>query len=895
MKRLFFLGALMSLCAAAEGETFDLTASLDSTTVLRNPDKGWYHHYYDNGIDKYLVKNDADLENFPGMNHLYLRLAWSFLEPQEGEFNWEIIDKVIEKWTAKGYDISFRITCRETGLEFATPKWLYDQGLPGKFIENWGMTTFEPDYGHPQFLQKLEQFHRVFAERYDGRPWLLYVDIGSYGDWGEGHTSFGSKVAWPNEVLKKHIDIYTKYYKRTQIVVSDDFLHHRSQADADDLRRYIDECGIAWRDDSILVDWYVQQNADTYSVSHPHLFRDSWPTRPTIIEMQHYHLFLKYGNWQGLDGSIRGAEILLGACDIMRPTWIGYHGYADQWLNDNPNLTRRLANKVGYWYFLKSLTIASSSKPGTQTPLTLTVENHGYAPAYKRYRVLLKLEGAVESYEQVLTDIDNRTWMPGQTVAANASLSIPSSLTPGIYKIKLKIIKDDLPTPRTVYLALQEKLKDADDYYEIGSITVEAPTVNQSPEIELNVTPLEGDAPLEVWFDASGSTDADGDPLNFSWDFGDGAVAEGAVVSNVYQFPSGYSAVLNVSDGRGGSAQAVQRLTVFYTPPPINRLPVAKVVVDRQSGELPLTVSFDASGSYDPESDPLTFRWAFGDGGTAEGARVSHQYTFSGEYTAELIVDDGNEIYNYVRKTFSIHAGSAQLLTGRIIGTEGSRNNAGTTVDKAFDGDLTTFFEGPDRDGSWAGIDLDGGKSNTAHVVKIAFLPAAKKSTRMIGGVFQGADSADFSDAVTLFTVTEQPSESELTTVVLNNRRPFRFLRYLGPARSYGAVAEVQFYGSFLTDIRESNESVYDFELRQNYPNPFNPATTIEFSLPKAAFVTLHIFNLKGEKTVALIDEHKTAGVHKVSWDASGLPSGMYLCRLEAHGEVQIRKMILLR
>lgn len=514
-KSIFFTMTVFMLILRLQAEPFNLAAFWDSTTVLENPDKGWYHHYYDNGIDHYLLNKDADLDNIPGMDHLYLRLAWSFLEPKEGEFNWELIDKVINKWVAKGYTISFRISCRETGLEFATPEWLYKMGLPGTFIDNWGLQTFEPDYGHPLFLEKLEQFHRVFAERYDGQPWLAYVDIGSYGDWGEGHTSFGTKVAWSNEVLKKHIDIHLKNYKRTPIVVSDDFLQHRSEADAADLRQYIDENGIAWRDDSILVGWYVDVNAETYSVSDPKIFRDSWPTRPTIVELQHYQMIIDDGNWKGQDGSVRGAEILWGACEIMHPTWIGYHGYADQWLKDNPNLTRQLANKVGYWYFLKSIDIPELVRPGLQTTLTLEMENHGYAPAYKKYSMLVKLEGSSESYEQYLTEIDNRTWMPGETAIVSAALFIPSSLPMGDYKVKLKMVKDNLPVPRTVYLALQDKFKDQNGFYEVGSVTVKGSAANQSPEMKLNIQPSEGLAPLEVGFDASGSSDADGDALTF--------------------------------------------------------------------------------------------------------------------------------------------------------------------------------------------------------------------------------------------------------------------------------------------------------------------------------------------------------------------------------------------
>jgi hypothetical protein len=83
--------------------------------------------------------------------------------------------------------------------------------------------------------------------------------------------------------------------------------------------------------------------------------------------------------------------------------------------------------------------------------------------------------------------------------------------------------------------------------------------------------------------------------------------------------------------------------------------------------------------------------------------------------------------------------------------------------------------------------------------------------------------------------------------------------------------------------------------LAQNYPNPFNPSTTIEFALPKSAFVTLKVYNLLGEEVATLVAEQRDAGIHKFNWDARGLASGVYLYRLEAGEYVETKKLILMR
>jgi Beta-galactosidase len=114
----------------------DLTSLHDSTRVLENPHNGWYHHFPDNHPDKYRIARDADLLEFPGMDHLYIRLAWSYLEPNEGQFNWAVIDDLIAKWTAHGLGISFRISCKEAGTDrveqqYAAPRWVMAAGAKG--------------------------------------------------------------------------------------------------------------------------------------------------------------------------------------------------------------------------------------------------------------------------------------------------------------------------------------------------------------------------------------------------------------------------------------------------------------------------------------------------------------------------------------------------------------------------------------------------------------------------------------------------------------------------------------------------------------------------------------------------------------------------------------------
>jgi len=79
------------------------------------------------------------------------------------------------------------------------------------------------------------------------------------------------------------------------------------------------------------------------------------------------------------------------------------------------------------------------------------------------------------------------------------------------------------------------------------------------------------------------------------------------------------------------------------------------------------------------------------------------------------------------------------------------------------------------------------------------------------------------------------------------------------------------------------------------FPNPFNPSTTIAFDLPKAGHVSLRVFDLLGREVAVLKDGFVEAGTHRVMFDGSGLPSGIYFARLDAAGFSQTKKLMLLK
>ncbi|MGD8394599.1 MAG: PKD domain-containing protein, partial [Candidatus Eiseniibacteriota bacterium] len=135
-----------------------------------------------------------------------------------------------------------------------------------------------------------------------------------------------------------------------------------------------------------------------------------------------------------------------------------------------------------------------------------------------------------------------------------------------------------------------------------------------------------------IAFDGSGSFDPDLDSLTYLWEFGDGTTAGGATPSHTYTTGGTFVVTLTVSDPGGLSDGDVTEAVVNAAPVAAAGGPYAATL-----GE---SIGFDGSGSFDPDLDPLTYLWEFGDGTTADGATPSHTYTTGGTFVVTLTVSD---------------------------------------------------------------------------------------------------------------------------------------------------------------------------------------------------------------------------------------------------------------
>jgi hypothetical protein len=117
-----------------------------------------------------------------------------------------------------------------------------------------------------------------------------------------------------------------------------------------------------------------------------------------------------------------------------------------------------------------------------------------------------------------------------------------------------------------------------------------------------------------------------------------------------------------------------------------------------------------------------------------------------------------------------------------------------------------------------------------------------------------------------------------------------------GYRNDYWELGEFEVYGAFgLTPVEDSDNLPASYTLAQNFPNPFNPSTTISYNISEQSRVTIKVYDILGNIITTLVDEYKPAGIYTVQYNASTLPSGMYILQMQAGNYQGFKKMMLIK
>ena len=454
----------------------------DTGEALVNPAMGWTFHFYSNRIENYGSKLEPSdtLDDFPGLSGVYLRVPWSFLEPEEGRFDWSLLDTPAQRWIDQGKQISLRISCSESWMRYATPQWVEAAGAkgydftPGKGIHEGGV-FWEPDYADPVFLEKLDGFLQAMAERYDGNENVAFIDVGSYGVWGEGHTYHSSKKMYDDDAKQQILDLHLKHFKKTLLALNDDYIGNDVRSEHAPLTDYALEHGVTLRDDSILVQpppnsWY-----------HAELAGPFWPKLPVVLEHEHFGSSVRKKAWDG--------ELLLKAVEDYHASYMSIHWWPREFLEANRETIRRINQRLGYRIQLREASWPGSVRLGEPLVVETKWANAGVAPCYPGGYVAVTLKddagGIVAVHVDESFDVrDLEVGPPGEAKAetlrsqfavarryVDGPRTFARAAEPGTYHLFISIGRRD-GTPK---LALPLPDGDGQRRYRLGAIELTSP------------------------------------------------------------------------------------------------------------------------------------------------------------------------------------------------------------------------------------------------------------------------------------------------------------------------------------------------------------------------------------------------------------------------------------
>lgn len=469
---LSLLAALLSWTTAPQAEAADFRPQ-DNGQALVNPGMGWTMHFYSNLLKNYGSKLEPSdvLDDFPGLSTVYLRLPWAFVQPEEDNYNWEVLDTPAQRWIQVGKRVAFRITATENWMQSGTPEWVFRAGA--KYYEVDGYK--EPEYDDPVFLQKLDAFLERMARRYDGNPNVAFIDIGHFGMWGEGHTVLTTPrhgKEWGLETQKRIIDLYCKHFRKTQLVISDDFAGHDAPVVHSPIIDYALSKGVSLRDDSILVQpaphhWYHSGMAGLF-----------WPTMPVVLEHDHMGESAARGAWD--------PELLLKSVEEYHGSYMSIHWWPRVELEQNRDIIRRINLRLGYR--LQNVRIKWPDKIRKGEPFTILSEwrNAGVAPCYEGGFPCFTIKDSLGGVVSVLVDesFDVKSLPVGEpdkaeitTLQTRCIVARPFSDTKGSYVRTCPTGTFDLyvsvgKADGTPVFALPYEGDDGHRRYRVGKITI---------------------------------------------------------------------------------------------------------------------------------------------------------------------------------------------------------------------------------------------------------------------------------------------------------------------------------------------------------------------------------------------------------------------------------------
>jgi hypothetical protein len=406
----------------------------------------------------------------------YSRFTWKELEEKKGVIDWDYFEKDWGNIDSTGRKVAFRIMFvlpqgtdyyvrlfdygnKEGTIEdriytflsngeghFDIPEWLVDEGVKmvPYIIEGCkGGIALAPDFSDPKFLEAHREFIMSLGARYDNDPRIAWIDIGTYGFWGEWHWLYGGDheaLEITDETKEEILEHYYQAFPNTpKVITFDDVFAHR----------YVVERGGGIRNDCLAGLFDGEDQNEVYLEYVGELNETAWKKGiingefcgnvrefidATTKRFKETYDFIQKAHWSIITFK------LCQAGGNIKPINEEHRRNLD-----------KLYRKLGYRFVLREVIHDKEINKKDTLKITIKVENKGVAPFYfdwPFFLYLIDLEGNVTLQQDL--NIDIREWLPGIHILS-ADIPIPSNISPDTYDIKLAILNPIKDKPGVMF------------------------------------------------------------------------------------------------------------------------------------------------------------------------------------------------------------------------------------------------------------------------------------------------------------------------------------------------------------------------------------------------------------------------------------------------------------
>ena len=397
------------------------------------------------------------MDEHPLTSIAYFRLYWRFLEPEQGKYQWEHIDKALQTARERNQQLLIRVAPYGNKLPTTdVPDWFRE--MVGDTYKNQSQVKhWQVDHENPLYIEHFGKLIREMGKRYDGHPDLDAVDLSIIGAWGEGeYTSLLSDIT-----MKALLDAYLESFSHTPLIMQ--------LSDLKSNQYGLSKANVGWRVDCLgdLGFWAEEQDGFTHMYDvYPqdiinHGMQDAWKKAPVSLEV-----CSTIKGWKEKHGyDINEVRFIIDESLKWHISSFNNKssGIPEEWW---PEINRWL-KKMGYRFVLRKFTYPEMVKTNQRLYFTSWWDNKGVAPCYKDYPLALRLKNG-EDTRVLITGADIREWLPGDNLYDDA-VFIPPDISSGDYDLQIGII-DPLTSEPSIKLAIEGT--EQDGWNTLGKITI---------------------------------------------------------------------------------------------------------------------------------------------------------------------------------------------------------------------------------------------------------------------------------------------------------------------------------------------------------------------------------------------------------------------------------------